>query len=172
MKNIQLHLIAALLLAGSTLGAQAPAPQDRPQSIATAKPTPVSESVRKALLAAREAIWRGEFLENPSLLPPETIGIVEWTEDWKHRDEIIAGAKTANANGINIKRLEFPRTEIQLYGDTAILYQPISMKRNSTARAPGWRQDAPPKSSFGATASGSTRDGTWIPERIWSRARS
>ncbi|HJX84121.1 MAG TPA: nuclear transport factor 2 family protein [Candidatus Angelobacter sp.] len=114
-------IAAILAISFSVLGAQtAPVPQT--QSAATAKPTPVPESVRKALLAAREAVWRGEFLQNPGLLPPEAIGIVEWTEDWKHRDEIIAGAKTANANGINIRRLEFPRTEIQLYGDTAILY--------------------------------------------------
>jgi len=119
---MRLLAIAAIVLAGNILGAQTtPASPTQTQS-ATAKPTPVPESVRKALLAAREAVWRGEFLQNPGLLPPEAIGIVEWTEDWKHRDEIIAGAKTANANGINIRRLEFPRTEIQLYGDTAILY--------------------------------------------------
>ncbi len=88
----------------------------------TAKPTPVSESTRNALLTAREAVWRAQFLADPSLIPPETIGIVEWTDDWKHRDEIIAGAKEAAANGLTIKRLDFPKTEIQLYGDTAILY--------------------------------------------------
>ena len=114
---MRLHRITALLIAiSSLLGAQTT------PAAATAKPTPVPESVRKALLQAREAAWRGEFLQNPSLLPPEAVGIVEWTEDWKHRDEIIAGAKTANANGINIRRLQFPTTEIQLYGDTAILY--------------------------------------------------
>ncbi len=111
-------MIAAALLTCGILYAQS-AP--RTQGI-TAKPTPVSESTRNALLTAREAVWRAQFLADPSLIPPETIGIVEWTDDWKHRDDIIAGAKEAAANGLTIKRLEFPKTEIQLYGDTAILY--------------------------------------------------
>jgi hypothetical protein len=125
MNKTRLHLLTALLLASSVLGAQtspAPVSPNKPHAGPKAQSSPVSDTVRKSLLAAREAMWRGEFLQDPSLLPTEAIGIVEWTEDWKHRDEIIAGAKTANANGINIRRLEFPRTEIQLYGDTAILY--------------------------------------------------
>ena len=120
---MRLRTIAAIVLAGSVAGAQTtPASQNQTQTTVTANPTRVPESVSKALLEAREGVWRGEFLQNPSLLPPEAIGIVEWTEDWKHRDEIIAGARTANANGISLRRLEFPKTEIQLYGDTAILY--------------------------------------------------
>src|SRR5258708_15695184 len=118
MRQLHIFMIAAALLTCGILYAQS-AP--RTQGI-TAKPTPVSESTRNALLTAREAVWRAQFLADPSLIPPETIGIVEWTDDWKHRDDIIAGAKEAAANGLTIKRLEFPQTEIQLYGDTAILY--------------------------------------------------
>ncbi len=118
MRQLHISTFAAISLTCGILCAQS---SPKAQGI-TAKPTPVSESTRNALLTAREAVWRAQFIADPSLIPPEAIGIVEWTDDWKHRDEIISGAKEAAANGLTIKRLEFPRTEIQLYGDTAILY--------------------------------------------------
>jgi hypothetical protein len=100
-------------------------------------PPPVNDSTRKALLEAREAVWRAKFLEDPSLIPPEAIGIVEWTDEWKHRDDVIAGAKTAVANGLKITRLEFPKTEIQLFGDTAVLYSTYIYEAEFSGRSAG-----------------------------------
>jgi len=91
-------------------------------SAQTAKPAPVSDSLRKQLLEVRESIWRAKFVSDPSLIPPEAIAINEWTDEWSHRDKIMADGKNALANGLKIPHLEFPKTEIQLYGDTAILY--------------------------------------------------
>jgi Domain of unknown function (DUF4440)/SnoaL-like domain len=100
-------------------------------------PTQVNDSTRKALLEAREAVWRAKFLEDPSLIPPEAIGIVEWTDQWKHRDDVIAGAKTAVTNGLKITRLEFPKTEIQLFGDTAVLYSTYIYEAEFSGRSAG-----------------------------------
>ncbi|HLY98020.1 MAG TPA: nuclear transport factor 2 family protein [Candidatus Angelobacter sp.] len=100
-------------------------------------PAPVNDRTRKALLEAREAIWRAKFLEDLSLIPPDVIGIVEWTDEWKHRDDVIAGAKTAAANGLKIIRLEFPKTEIQLFGDTAILYSTYIYEAEFSGRSSG-----------------------------------
>ena len=125
LKKIWFSLIVAVL-GCSALLAQDPL-----------SPAPVSDSTRKALLDAREAVWRAKFLEDPSLIPPEAIGIVEWTDEWKHRDDVIAGAKTAVANGLKITRLEFPKTEIQLFGDTAVLYSTYIYEAEFSGRSAG-----------------------------------
>ena len=79
---------------------------------------------KQELLAAREAVWRSWFANDarlPDLVPAELIAI-EQTEKWKNRDDVLAGAKDFLANGGKLVRLEFPETEIQMYGYTAILY--------------------------------------------------
>lgn len=81
---------------------------------------------REGLLAAREAVWRAWF-ENDrekleAALPEETLAINADAEEWAGREEELAAAKVFQDGGARLVRLEFPRTEIQRYGDVAVLY--------------------------------------------------
>jgi Domain of unknown function (DUF4440) len=86
----------------------------------------LTEEARKELLDARETAWRSFFQKDPGLveriLAPELIAIQENSDRWDNRTGLIALAKAMNEQGVQLLRLEFPRTEIQLFGDTAILY--------------------------------------------------
>jgi ketosteroid isomerase-like protein len=80
---------------------------------------------KQELLSAREAVWRAWFAnDGPRLaefVPPELIAI-EQSEKWENRDAVLAGAKDFAAKGGKLVRLEFPQTEIQMFGYTAIVY--------------------------------------------------
>jgi ketosteroid isomerase-like protein len=86
--------------------------------------SPASE--REQLLTAREAVWRDWFAGDQAALerelPPETIAISASETKWENQKEIIQGAADFHAAGGKLLRLEFPRTEIQRYGDVAMLY--------------------------------------------------
>jgi ketosteroid isomerase-like protein len=81
---------------------------------------------RGQLLQAREAVWRSWFANDAGalrqLVPPETIVISAGEPLWKHRAEVLQSAVDFQAHGGKLIRLEFPRTEIQRFGDVAILY--------------------------------------------------
>ena len=83
----------------------------------------LNDAGRKSLLAAREAVWRawygGDTKTLETLLPPE---LVPGESGWGIRDGIIAASARFATNGGKLTRLEFPRTEIQVYGSTAIIY--------------------------------------------------
>ncbi|MGH8187703.1 MAG: nuclear transport factor 2 family protein [Steroidobacteraceae bacterium] len=99
---------------------------------ATAEPANASSSaptdqVRKELLDAREAAWRSFFQDDPvaaiqRIIGPEVIAIQENGERWENRARLTAMAKGMKAQNVRLMHLEFPHTEIQLFGDTAILY--------------------------------------------------
>ncbi|MGC1685814.1 MAG: nuclear transport factor 2 family protein [Candidatus Acidiferrales bacterium] len=86
---------------------------------------PVSAYAKKDLLSAREAVWRSWFANDSprlaELVPAELIAI-DQSDKWENRDEVLAGAKDFAGKGGKLVRLEFPQTEIQMYGYTAILY--------------------------------------------------
>lgn len=94
--------------------------------IPATQPRPVSAELRKTLLEAREAVWRAFYQKDLSvierLLPPELIAIDEWQEKWRTRDDALADYKKVAEQNVKLTRLEFPRTEIQVFGNTAILY--------------------------------------------------
>ncbi len=101
--------------------------QLHPVSIAAAMENlqPMGPDRKKSLLAAREAVWRAWFANDTpqlaELIPPELIAI-DSGEKWQSRDDELAAAKDFAAKGGKLVRLEFPQTEIQAYGHTAILY--------------------------------------------------
>jgi ketosteroid isomerase-like protein len=86
---------------------------------------------KSELLAAREAVWRAWFANDTpqlnELIPPELIAI-ETGEKWQTRDDELAGAKDFATKGGKLVRLEFPQTEIQAYGRTAILYTKFTLE--------------------------------------------
>jgi hypothetical protein len=87
---------------------------------------PMLPSQRRELLAAREAVWRawfgGDEAKLKALLPPETIALASGPGAWAGRDAIVKDSLMFARNGGTLTKLEFPRTDIQHYGATAILY--------------------------------------------------
>jgi hypothetical protein len=130
------------------------------------KSFPANQDDRGQLLKVREAVWRSWFANDASTLrepvPPGTIVISAGEPQWKHQSEVLQSAVDFQAQGGRLVRLEFPRTEIQRFGDVAILYSQYLVetemkgKRSiSSGRAtevfvlhdgqwtnPGWHTDA------------------------------
>lgn len=89
-------------------------------------PFALSPGQKQGLLAMRDAVWRAWFSNDRSrleqMIPGEAIAINANEEKWEHREEIFASAKAFAESGAHLRRLDFPTTEIQLYGRIAILY--------------------------------------------------
>jgi hypothetical protein len=83
-------------------------------------------SQRAELMKARESVWRawfgGDEAALRTLLPPETIALDASPNGWTTRDGIIKSSLDFKSAGGTLVKLEFPRTDIQQYGATAILY--------------------------------------------------
>jgi ketosteroid isomerase-like protein len=118
-----------------------------------------------ALLRVREVVWRSWFANDAKtlreLVPPETIVISAGEKQWKHRAAVLQSAADFHAQGGKLIRLEFPRTEIQQFGEVAILYSDyrletemhgkqsvtsgrateIFVRRNGQWTNPGWHTD-------------------------------
>lgn len=81
---------------------------------------------RAELLRVRESVWRAWYGNDRAalerLIPEESLAINPTGEEWPRRAEIFAGASGFAAAGGRLLRLEFPRTEIQSWGDVAVLY--------------------------------------------------
>ncbi|HEX6716143.1 MAG TPA: nuclear transport factor 2 family protein [Pyrinomonadaceae bacterium] len=90
------------------------------------RPMTLGPQIRQRILAAREAVWKAWFTNDRAtlerLIPEETIAINNSGEGWSNRDAILAGAKRFADNGGKLVKLEFPKTEIQVYGNTVIIY--------------------------------------------------
>ncbi|HYG82144.1 MAG TPA: nuclear transport factor 2 family protein [Pyrinomonadaceae bacterium] len=90
------------------------------------KPAAVTPEMRRQILGAREAVWKAYFANDRAalerLIPAEVIAIDDGSAEWANRDAIFAGAKEFAESGGKLLRLEFPKTEMQVYGDTIILY--------------------------------------------------
>ena len=81
---------------------------------------------RGVILKVREQVWRAWFANDTKtleeLVPSDTLVISAGEEDWKHQKEVFQSAAEFQAGGGKLIRLEFPRTEIQRFGDVAIIY--------------------------------------------------
>lgn len=119
----------------------------------------LSETGRKRLLEAREALWRAWFSNDQQklaeMLPDDTLAINSGDGPWEDRAAILEGAKQFAAGGGKLVRLEFPRTEIRMYGFTAIIYTTYVLETES---ASGEKQ----ASSGRATEVFVFRDGKWV----------
>ncbi|HEU4478117.1 MAG TPA: nuclear transport factor 2 family protein [Pyrinomonadaceae bacterium] len=91
-----------------------------------ATPRRLSEEMKKRLLEAREAVWRAYFAGDRAtldkLIPEETITIEAYDNDWSNRQKILSSSEEFAKNGGKLIKLEFPRTELQVYGLTAVVY--------------------------------------------------
>src|SRR5256884_278578 len=89
-------------------------------------PRTLGDQMKKRLLDAREAVWRAYFSNDRAalekLIPEETVAIEAGDNTWANRKAIFDGsAQFAKAAG-KLIRLEFPKTEIQMYGYAAVVY--------------------------------------------------
>jgi hypothetical protein len=87
----------------------------------------ISDQTRNELFEARDAAWRSFFQEDPATaiektISPDVIAIQENEEKWDNRVHLIVVAKAMQSQKIKLIRLEFPRTEVQVFNDIAILY--------------------------------------------------
>lgn len=106
---IRIHIAVAGALAMMIVSGLAARPDDRAE-----------------LLKAREAVWRSWFVNDAkaleALVPPDTIVISSGEEKWKNQADVLQSAARFKATGGKLFRLEFPRTEIQRFGEVAIIY--------------------------------------------------
>ena len=81
---------------------------------------------RQQLLDAREAVWRAFFTGDQAtlekLIPAELIAIDGSGSDWGTRATVLAASKHFAESGGKLVRLEFPKTEMQVYGPVVIIY--------------------------------------------------
>jgi len=93
---------------------------------------------RARLLHDREAAWRAWFTNDQermkAVFPPDTIAINAGQETWEGQKETLAGAQKFATGGGRLVSLEFPRTEILVYGDVAVLYSLYRVETDSGGR--------------------------------------
>jgi ketosteroid isomerase-like protein len=103
---------------------------------AAASSSPATE--KDQILAAREAVWRDWFAGDQAALerevPPETIAISASETNWHNQKEILQSATDFHAAGGKLLRLEFPRTEIQRFGDVAMLYSQYALETEANGK--------------------------------------
>ena len=79
-----------------------------------------------ALFKVRETVWRawfdGDIKTLEQLVPPDTLVISASEKHWKHQSDILSSATEFHTGGGKLLRLEFPRTEVQHFGDVAIIW--------------------------------------------------
>jgi ketosteroid isomerase-like protein len=128
-------------------------------------PRRLSDDEKKKLLTAREAVWRawfdGDRKALEALLPEELLA-VDANGEWSNRKAVLEQSAQFAASGGKLVRLEFPKTEMQVYDDTAIVYSSyiyeleqggnrstssgrvteVFVNRNGQWVNPGWHMDA------------------------------
>jgi ketosteroid isomerase-like protein len=124
------------------------------------RPATLPPPVRAQLLEAREAVWRAYFTNDQAqldkLVPADTI-VLEGPPDrpFTRKPEILESARQAAERGHKLVRLEFPQTEVQAYGSTAIIYTTYSYE----LEAPDGKRHT---SAGRATEIFVRRDGAWV----------
>jgi hypothetical protein len=78
------------------------------------------------LLHARETVWRAWFASDiktlETLVPPETIVMSGGEKEWKRQSDVLLSSTAFHTRGGSLVRLEFPRTEVQRFGDVAVIW--------------------------------------------------
>jgi len=102
------------------------APDPAWQEEQTTKPRNITPDIRARILAKRDAVWKAWFSNDrptlEKLIPEEAIAINSGSKEWSNREAILASAKAFADSGTKLVKLEFPKTEIQAYGNTVLIY--------------------------------------------------
>ena len=92
--------------------------------------TPTAEE-RTELLSVRQQVWESYFSNNQAkldeLIGEDFLTINPGEQHWQNRDEFLAGAKAFASRGGKLASLTFSRTEIQRFGDVAVLYSQLQI---------------------------------------------
>lgn len=84
------------------------------------------------LLRARETVWRAWFAGDintlKELVPRETIVMSGGEEQWKHQADVLRTSAEFHARGGKLIQLEFPRTEIQHFGNVAVVWSTYALE--------------------------------------------
>ena len=102
-------------------------------AIGAEKPSSASDpALRAKLLAAREAVWMAWFHNDQDalkrLLPVDLIAINYGEQEWQNLQQTLQAAQQFAARGGKLVSLKFERTEIQVYGDVAVLYSLFTLE--------------------------------------------
>jgi ketosteroid isomerase-like protein len=130
------------------------------------EPQTLDEADKMALLVARESVWRAYFANDKpaleKLIPRELVTIEAQGNEFRSRNDVLTGSEQFAKSGGKLTRLEFPKTEIQCYGSTAIIYSTylfeiehggqrasnsgrvteVFVRRNGQWVNPGWHMDS------------------------------
>jgi hypothetical protein len=111
--------IAALVVPGAVI-AQDSAPVPLPQI------THVDPGIERQIVAIRDTAWRAYFANDQAIMarlfPPNFIAIGWGGSIWLDRAGTLADAAGFASHGGRLVALDFPHTEIQLFGDVAVVY--------------------------------------------------
>ncbi len=92
----------------------------------TTTPRNITPDVRQRILEKRDAVWKAWFTNDrptlEKLIPEEAIAINSGSKEWSNRAAILSSAKAFADSGGKLVKLEFPKTEIQAYGNTVLIY--------------------------------------------------
>lgn len=84
------------------------------------------------LLRARESVWRlwfaGDTKALAGLVPPGTIVMSGGEKEWKNQQEVLRASADFHAQGGRLTKLEFPRTEVQHFGEVAIIWSDYALE--------------------------------------------
>jgi len=132
---------------------------------AVARQSPSDTHDNADLLKVRETVWRAWFADDiptlRDLVPSDTIVMSSGESQWKLQADVLREADEFHAEGGKLVSLEFPRTEVQRYGDVAIVWSvyvleietngkrsqssgrasEIFVLRNGRWTNPGWHTD-------------------------------
>lgn len=152
-----------LALSGWTLAGGSPA-AEKPSHPQGGKA--VSAALRAELLQTRESVWKAWFENNQEklkmLVPGDVLAINAAEEEWENQKAVLESATKFSQGRGKLISLSFPRTEIQHFGEVAILYSIYAVeteeggaRQKQTGRAteifvrragqwvnPGWHLDS------------------------------
>jgi ketosteroid isomerase-like protein len=117
-----------------------------------------SSASNDELLKVRERVWRAWFQGDTKtlekLMPPGSVVISDGEEKWKNQDDVIRTSIEFHDKGGKLIRLEFPHTDVQHFGDVAVVWSSFVLETESDGRR---------SSSAGrATEIFVWRDGHWL----------
>lgn len=114
--------------------------------------------MRQQLLDAREHVWKAYFANERSYLeqalPPELLAIAPGPNDWSDRESVLRSSERFAQRGGKLSKIEFPKTEIQTYGNVAQVYSTYVLELDGPGGAS--------RQSGRATETFVFRDGKWL----------